>query len=384
MDNFLFFALIIGSILFFIDIISGAKVSTKKVFWIYEGIFLLFTFIFDNILNIAGVFRFHFIAHTLNIRIPYMPIEDLLYGFCLAYLPAILYETDYHVSIKNLKRYFIISRPTLWPNTFVPGIWALLIYHTILTPSIIILLGYTIIPYNFCVYGINDYFDKESDAVNTRKGKLDGAKVDQSFTQMILFFLGSHIPFLLYFLFFSSKLIPIFLALIFFAITYSAKPFRIKEIPFLDSINSSFHFVLPLLAMLFAIGIRNLPFEVLFSFFMWGMASQSMGAIQDISSDRQAGMKSVATVMGARITAYYATICYSIAIIFLILSRSALTMLLGIVLIAYPINVARLSFNSDEKKARNVWMIFLRLNYIFGFFITQFLLLPYYLSIIHP
>ena len=90
---------------------------------------------------------------------------------------------------------------------------------------------------------------------------------------------------------------------------------RFKERPFLDSITSSTHFVSPAVVGLALAGAEfTLPLVlILAAFFLWGMAAHAFGAIQDIGPDREAGIHSVATVIGARATARLALVLWALA-----------------------------------------------------------------------
>src|SRR5690606_535871 len=99
-----------------------------------------------------------------------------------------------------------------------------------------------------------------------------------------------------------------------------ARGLRFKEIPVLDSITSSTHFVTPALYALALSGTTITPAIVLtmVAFFCWGMASHAFGAVQDIVPDREAGIGSIATVLGAAKTVGFAVVLWSIAGILMI------------------------------------------------------------------
>ncbi len=57
---------------------------------------------------------------------------------------------------------------------------------------------------------------------------------------------------------------------------------------------------------------------LLVAYFLWGAASHAFGAVQDIGADREAGIGSVATVIGARATVRLAVALYLLAGILLL------------------------------------------------------------------
>ena len=63
----------------------------NKPFWLAAGIFLLLQLVFDNLFTAQGVWLFNR-AETLNIVVPFIPIENLVFGFELFAVSIILYE----------------------------------------------------------------------------------------------------------------------------------------------------------------------------------------------------------------------------------------------------------------------------------------------------
>ena len=268
---------------------------------------------------------------------------------------------------------FTASRPISWVNTAYPFAAALLYFtHTI---DLLFLVGslFFLIPYNLLMYGINDVYDYESDIKNPRKGGVEGAVVPKKFHRFLLgwsYLLP--VPFAIVLIILAPHSTPILLGCLFFVIAYSAKHLRFKEIPFLDSITSSLHFVGPLIYALSLVGWPTEAWPVVAAFFVWGIASQSLGAIQDITYDKQAGIGSIGTAIGERGTVYFSLVLYLIA--------AALLLPLGIVALPvmiagglYCVNLlpaAISSANHTGKKARGAWKRFMWLNYIAGAVVT--------------
>jgi len=129
--------------------------------------------------------------------------------------------------------------------------------------------------------------------------------------------LGLCIPFLAYLLLAGDYLPNLLLGFfVFTVIAYSAKGFRFKEKPFVDSLTSASHFVGPMIYGLSLAGGNLLSTQVLMlisSFTLWGVASHAFGAVQDVRADREAGISSIATDIGARATTRFAFACYSLA-----------------------------------------------------------------------
>ena len=117
--------------------------------------------------------------------------------------------------------------------------------------GLVVLSFFFLIPYNFLMYGINDVFDYESDLRNPRKGGIEGALLAPELHRTtLLWAFGLAAPFIGYAVFVSLENLPALLVLlltVFAVIAYSVKGLRFKEIPFLDSVTSSTHFVGPML-----------------------------------------------------------------------------------------------------------------------------------------
>lgn len=76
---------------------------------------------------------------------------------------------------------------------------------------------------------------------------------------------------------------------LFAVVAYSWAGLRFKERPFLDAATSATHFVSPAVYGLALAGATPTPAlaALLGAFFLWGMASQMFGAVQDVVPDRE-------------------------------------------------------------------------------------------------
>lgn len=282
----------------------------------------------------------------------------------------------------TLKKLFWVSRPLSWPNTSYPfAIGFLLALGTF--PSgmqlVVLIIGtlYFIGPYNLLMYGINDIFDYESDIKNPRKGGVEGMKEARAFHPAIFrAVIWTNVPFLVFLLIASNWPARIILLLVVgAALAYSIKGLRFKEIPILDSITSSFHFVGPLLYGIMLIGFTPSALPWLIAFFLWGMASHAFGAVQDIIPDRAGNLHSIATVLGARVTVWFSFILY-IAAGGIALTQGVSYLPIVLIALAYGLNVAPYLFITDKKSFQsNIgWKRFLWLNYTSGAVVTMLII----------
>ncbi|RLV56792.1 prenyltransferase [Aeromicrobium phragmitis] len=270
------------------------------------------------------------------------------------------------------------SRPLSWVNTAYPFGAAYLLAGGGL--DVVFWLGtlYFLVPYNLLMYGVNDVFDYESDLRNPRKGGVEGVVLDRHVHRLTLILSAvTNLPFLYALAVLGDAASTAVLAGVVFAVVaYSAPVLRFKERPVLDSLTSSTHFVGP---ATFGLAIAG-PWPsgawmILAAFFAWGIASHAFGAVQDIRADRDAGIASVATALGARPTVWLALAAY-LACAVLLLAAGSMAAIAAVLVVPYLLNVAPYARIRDDEceRAHHGWRRFLWLNYLTGFFVTQLLI----------
>lgn len=282
--------------------------------------------------------------------------------------------------LTKIKQLLITSRPVSWVNTAYP--FAAGYFMTTRTVDATLIVGtiFFLIPYNLLMYGVNDVFDYESDLLNPRKGGIEGAKLAKSTHRFILLSaFGLAAPFIVYLLVQSSQVGKLVLAfVVFMVLAYSLPKLRFKERPFIDSMTSSTHFVGPLVFALTFSHYQPGYIVLVLAFFLWGMASHAFGAVQDITADKEAGIGSIATVIGARQTVRFAIGLYAASGL-LLLKFGWLGLLVGAVNIAYIANIWPF-INVSEKDAEHsnvAWKRFIKLNQLAGFVVTMVLIYLY-------
>ncbi len=286
---------------------------------------------------------------------------------------------------KLLSQLFWSSRPVSWINTAFPfGATYVYLTHRL---DLTFWLGtlFFLVPYNLAMYGINDVFDYESDLRNPRKGSIEGALLDPKYHRAtlwasVLFCL----PFVAYLFVVGRESQTPMLAgamlafTLFTVVAYSAKGLRFKEKPVLDSLTSASHFVNPMLYAAILTG-HFLDEPVLLqswlAFVCWGAASHAFGAVQDVRADREAGIGSIATAFGARVTTRLAFALYACAAILMLFAGwpaaiAAVAALPYLVILAPHLSI------TDEtcESANRGWRRFIWLNYFAGFTITMLLI----------
>jgi 4-hydroxybenzoate polyprenyltransferase len=282
--------------------------------------------------------------------------------------------------MKLLNQLFWSSRPISWINTAFPFAAAYFLSTREISWTLVIGTLFFLIPYNLLMYGVNDVFDYESDLRNPRKGGIEGALLHPKWHRPTLIWsFASCVPFVLYLLAVGSVAANLWLGLfIFTVIAYSAKGLRFKEKPFLDSITSSSHFVGPMIYGLALAGVdlgQPMLLIAISSFALWGVASHAFGAVQDVIADREAGISSIATVIGARATVRFAFVCYLLAALMFVAAAWPYQLVavaaLPYLLIVWP---HRNITDATCEQANRAWKQFIKLNYLAGFVVTMILI----------
>lgn len=277
------------------------------------------------------------------------------------------------------------SRPISWINTAFPFAAGYLMVEGRVDALLIVGTLFFLVPYNLLMYGLNDVFDYESDLLNPRKGGIEGDVVrDRERARkvhrgIIAASALTVAPMMSWLIVVGTPQSAIALAVVVFAVVaYSAPVLRFKERPFLDSFTSAVHFAGPLVYALVLTGTgltgRGV-WPIWVAFLAWGMASHAFGAVQDVRADREGGIASVGTVMGARVTTWFALVMYAAAsAVLLVLPWPGV--LAAVLPLAYVASVARFARITDDtcEDANRGWRTFLWLNQLVGFLVTMLLI----------
>lgn len=193
----------------------------------------------------------------------------------------------------------------LWINTIGTGVVGMWLTGQAFDPQAIPIILWLTLPFNLLIYGVNDIFDQDTDALNPRKGSIEGARIHAREVRLITWAVAvSNLPFLVYFL---VALPPLAVALIVLYtgvfVFYSAPPLRFKARPFFDSLSNA-AYGLPLLIMPVALGAPPV-WPAVAGLLTWSVAKHAFDAVQDIEEDREAGITTTAVRLGPRGTAVW-------------------------------------------------------------------------------
>ena len=329
--------------------------------------FIVLTLIFDNLLCLSGLLTYPS-APRSGLLLWAMPVEDLLYATGLVGA-ALRLRAEVMSGGGSAWRIFLASRPISWINTGLPFLAGLIAAGAgerlggwLLAPLLWWGAGY-----NLFLYGINDLYDRASDAKNPRKGGAEGALLQLRDLPPIrvALWVGGVVPALVMALVLPAPAGLAPLAAIALAALYSAPWFaRARSIPILDSLVSSSHFLLPPIAgLLFASSFSTEWLAPLGALGLWGVASHALGAVQDIDADRRSGIHTIATLLGPTRTAWLILITYLAAALPLALSSEPLARIGALIPLLSAVSAAPLVRSAASwSAARAAWRRFLWLN----------------------
>jgi 4-hydroxybenzoate polyprenyltransferase len=273
----------------------------------------------------------------------------------------------------SFREALVVSRPLWWVTTSVPFIVGALLAKEELSVTLIVGALYFLIPYNLLMYGVNDIFDYESDIRNERKNSAAHGSVLSKLKHPALWrwIAIMNVPFILYLMVVGNLESNVFLfMMIYMAFAYSVAGLRYKEIPVIDSLTSAFHYSSPFLFGLFLFESPTLWAPAFAGFYFWAVGNHAFGAIQDITPDRQAGIKSVATTLGAGKTIWFCLAAYALAIIAPLLGYGIYGMAAAAAILPYLLTILstyRYRNNDRAPQFRAAWKRFVVMNYVVGF-----------------
>lgn len=209
-----------------------------------------------------------------------------------------------------------ISRPRFWGYTAGPYFLGTIIgaptLLALLEPLTILNFLYFLVPANLLIYGVNDYFDQETDRVNPKKaGKevlvsntevrvLPPIIIGLSFLSVLMVILQTDLV--------ASLLMILFL---FLSLGYSAPPLRFKAKPMLDSLSNSLYFLPGFLAYYYQAGeLPELGWWLLAV--SWAAAMHLYSAVPDIEYDRRALIRTSAVMLGQRLSLVVCTLLWAV------------------------------------------------------------------------
>jgi lycopene elongase/hydratase (dihydrobisanhydrobacterioruberin-forming) len=160
-------------------------------------------------------------------------------------------------------------------------------------------LFYFFIPANIFIYGVNDYWDEETDEINPKK---DGkeyrvGKIERKKLLNIIYLVTGFSLILMIFQDFAERII--FAGFLFLSYFYSAKPLRLKDKPFLD-FSSNYLYIMPGIFAYYLVSHSLPSLIILIGAFFHISAMHIFSAIPDVKYDKKAGITTTPVFIGER------------------------------------------------------------------------------------
>lgn len=204
--------------------------------------------------------------------------------------------------VKNIYKLLHISRPRFWlytAGTYAVGVIAgVSTWQDLNSFSVLSYFVYFLIPANIFIYGINDLYDADTDALNPKKDEKEHrlASAEHVWLKRILIVVSllSAVLLMLAGNVVASAWFGLFL---FLSWGYSASPFRFKAKPFFDFASNLLYAIPGFTAYAQLTG--NLPpLWVLIVAMCWTGAMHLFSAVPDIEVDKLAGIRTTAVALG--------------------------------------------------------------------------------------
>lgn len=224
----------------------------------------------------------------------------------------------------SLKRLFVISRPVFYLTSL--SIYLGGFTYSDASFSWIVLAGAVFMTFfmGLIAYGINDIADRKSDALNPRKGKLDGAVLkDQEVKPLLCVIVGSGLAWIITFAAtqrFGS--LAAVIAIYILALSYSVRPLRLKTRPPFDALtNGAWAICMFLVGYWIGGPSDTLSWPPTFLLIAIGLAMtgvHTLAAIADYDIDRSIDDTTTATWLGKSRTAFCSAAAFGISFLVII------------------------------------------------------------------
>jgi 4-hydroxybenzoate polyprenyltransferase len=206
---------------------------------------------------------------------------------------------------RRIRRLLKRSRPRFWLYLAGPVLvgtaFGARSVGELFSPASVGLFLYFLLPANLFLYGINDVFDADVDEENPKKDDREVRYTGDNLEAGLA--IGGAIPGV-WIAVVIPDAAPWIIGFLLLGTAYSAPPLRLKTTPPLDSVSNGLY-VLPGVAAYAALAGSNPPPEAIAGGWLWTMAMHTFSAIPDIEPDREAGIRTLATVLGRRGTLAY-------------------------------------------------------------------------------
>ncbi|HMT08815.1 MAG TPA: prenyltransferase [Pyrinomonadaceae bacterium] len=206
-----------------------------------------------------------------------------------------------------------VSRPRFWIYLLGPYLVGLVAAIStrdeLLTWHYAVFAVYFTLPANLLVYGVNDICDYETDKLNPKKANYEALVTPERRKTILLAILLLNLPFVAGLIYVPLVAINSLVAFLLLSIFYSAWPIRAKAKPLLDSAFNVLYIMPGFFANAMISGELP-PWQAVVAGGLWTAAMHAYSAVPDIEVDREAGLNTIATVLGANLTVALCALLY--------------------------------------------------------------------------
>ena len=226
-------------------------------------------------------------------------------------------------------------------------------------------LFYFLIPANIFLYGVNDYYDEDTDQKNPKKGSKEHKLVsnEKNILKKTVVVIGLLSVLLGFWVLTDGVARVLFGLFLFLSLFYSALPLRFKAHPMIDAASNILYGIPGFLGYYQVSGIVP-PLWVIVAVWCWTAAMHLFSAIPDIAYDKKAQLQKTAVVLGKDLTLIVCLVLWSLCSILVLMyhdnSRWA------IVSMVYPLIPLFLLYREDKAIKKMYWFYPI-LNAFFGF-----------------
>jgi len=240
---------------------------------------------------------------------------------------------------------FWLSRPRFWlylgGPVIVGATYAAGSLGELFTPVNVALLAFFTVPANVFLYGINDAFDADIDEVNPKKEDKEVRFRDDIWVMLVVIFSGVTGGLFIFLVPpIGAQVLAVWYLL---AVEYSAPPLRFKTKPVLDSFSNGLY-ILPGVVAFTAVAGELPPAMAIVGGWLWTMGMHTFSAIPDIEPDREAGIRTTATVLGKKRTYVYCAVCWLAAAA----AFTTVHVAFGALLLLYPVLVFGIAWSGID------------------------------------
>lgn len=271
----------------------------------------------------------------------------------------------------SLQKLIKVSRPRFWLYTAGPFLLGYIVglpsgYREVYPFVFWALLLYFLLPANLYLYGINDVFDRDTDALNRKKDDKEHRLAQQERRQLIIVLAAVLVVSAGMLLIIPARWWWLFGLFLLLSTFYSAPPLRFKARPFLDSYSNVLYVTTGFLG--YALSADRLPpLAMIVAAACWAAGMHAYSAIPDIEPDREAGVRTVAVALGKRPALLFVAGNW---LIFAVLVISTLGVVGGLTLL-YPA-IPLLLYLRERWDIEKVYWWFPALNGLMGFLVTVY------------